>query len=1000
MFDHMELMLLDESVEPSDMPLSFLTAITNNFSKDQTIGSGGFAVVYKGLLRNGRSVAVKKFHDSIDLSDEMYRKEVQSMMRLKHTNIVRFFGYCADTQWKMFKHDGRHVIAEARQRLLCFEFVPNGSLDNYISDMFHGLEWRKRYQIIRGICEGLRYLHDENVLHLDLKPSNILLDHNLVPKITDFGLSRCFDDNKTRTVTANLIGSVGYLAQEFFSGLISFKSDVYSLGVIIMEVVTGIKGYCEIEDVLESWGRRLKMPMGDALEQIRVCVEIGTMCIDINPVNRPDLRHIIKLFDEMENMWLVTKTTSSLGTQGSDEHDSEETIASAITDEKREKLSILSTLPKNLPFEFLEDITDGFSKKRQLGRGGFGVVYKGILSDGYTIAVRRLLRFQGIEMKQFDNEVNILMELRHKNIVNLLGYCHEVRRTYVQYEGKPVFAETSEQLLCYEYLDCGSIDKYIFGKNHELDWHTRYKMIKGICEGLHYLHENDRAPIIHLNLKPANVLLDAAMEPRITDFGLSRLIGEGNTRIVNTHTLGPIGYMAPEYRDMGEVSRKVDIFSLGILILEIVTGQDNSTKVDFIDHVCEHCMEGPQIKFMYPSLEPELHDQVELCIKIGLECVQTDRKKRPTAGDIIRKLEEGTKLGPTPSRENITTEIGKPQMFSFELLNDITESFSPGRLRGTGGFGYVYEGIPHGNEGAMAVKRLKEKIGISPKQFENEVHNLSRIEHRNIVRLIGYCDEIREILSHGKNKNDPPIREHIQERLLCYEYMPKGSLDKIIYDNLDWHTRYKIIEGICHGLHCLHEGQQDIQIAHLDLKPANILLDSDMVPKLADFGMSRLFSLEQVYILASKPMGTIGYIAPEYLDHKKVSTKADIYSFGIVVLEIVTRKQCPRSYADINAQHFIHHLRQNLTKDNYVKSMYPALEADCLQQVKLCIEIGLNCVEKEPTKRPTAREIISMFNQKKDSSRSGVSNCIVNVIEAWLSRLPWHPWPLTLLRQT
>jgi len=540
MFDHIELMLLDESVEPSDMPLSFLTAITNNFSEDQTIGRGGFAVVYKGLLRNGLSVAVKKFYDTIELSDEMYRKEVQSMMRLKHANIVRFFGYCADTQWKMFKHDGRHVIAEARQRLLCFEFVPNGSLDKYISDMFHGLEWRKRYQIIRGICEGLRYLHDENVLHLDLKPSNILLDHNLVPKITDFGLSRCFDDNKTRTVTANLIGSVGYLAPEFFSGLISFKSDVYSLGVIIMEVVTGIKGYCEIEDVLESWRKRLKMPMGDALEQIRVCVEIGTMCIESNPLNRPDLRHIIELFDEMENMRLVTKTTSSLGTQGSDEHDSEETIASAITDEKREKLSVLSTLPKYLPFAFLEDITDGFSKERQLGRGGFGVVYKGILSDGYTIAVRRLLRFQGIEMKQFDNEVNILMELRHKNIVNLLGYCHEVRGTYVQYKGKPVFAETSEQLLCYEYLHCGSIDKYIFGKNHELDWHTRYKMIKGICEGLHYLHENDRAPIIHLNLKPANVLLDAAMEPRITDFGLSRLIGEGNTRIVNTHTPGPM----------------------------------------------------------------------------------------------------------------------------------------------------------------------------------------------------------------------------------------------------------------------------------------------------------------------------------------------------------------------------------------------------------------------------------------------------------------------------
>ncbi|XP_066339281.1 uncharacterized protein [Miscanthus floridulus] len=954
MLDHIEHMLLDESAEPSDMPLSFLRAITNNFSDEQKIGIGGFAEVYEGRLRNGRSVAVKKFSDMILLNDErIYIKELESMIRLKHKNIVRFFGYCADSQWKMVKHGGRHVLAEIRQRLLCFEFVPLGSLDKYISDMSEGLEWRKRYQIIRGICEGLHYLHEENVLHLDLKPSNILLDYNLVPKITDFGLSRCFDDKQTRTFTHNVNGSMGYMAPESSSGVITFKSDVYSLGIIITEMLTGRKGYCQIEYVLESWKTRLKMPMGDTLEQIRVCVEIGIMCIDSNPDNRPDLRHIIRVLNEMESMYVVTETTtsSSLVTQGSDEHVSEDTNVAAITDEKQQKVSLLSTLPKNLPFQFLEEITDGFSKEREVGRGGFGVVYKGLLVDGHSIAVRRLLRFQGIQMKHFANEVNILMELRHKNIVNLLGYCHEDRQTRVEYQGKLVWAETSEQLLCYEYLDYGSIDKYIF---------------------------------------------DADMEPRITDFGLSRLVAEDNTGNVKTRMLGPIGYMAPEY-SIGVVTRKADIFSLGILILEIVTGQDNSTKVDFIEHVCENCTDE-WIASMYCYLDADSLQLVKVCIEIGLECVQTDRTKRPTAGDIIRKLEGGNKLGPTPSRKNTTTEIGMPQLFSFKFLNDITQSFSSGRLRGEGGFGFVYEGIPHGNMGAMAVKRLKEKIGISPKQFENEVQNLSRIQHRNIVRLIGYCDEIREILSHGKNKDDPPVREDIQERLLCYEYMPEGSLEKIIYDKLNWHMRYKIIEGICEGLHCLHEGQKDIQIVHLDLKPANILLGSDMVPKLADFGLSRFFNLEQVYIIASKATGTPGYIAPEYLEHKKVSTKADIYSFGIIVLEIVTGKVCPHSYnADINAQHFINHLRQNLTKDDDIKSMYgPDLEADCLQQVKLCIKIGLNCMEKDPTKRPTAGEIISMLKQKRDSNRSGLSNCIVNVIEAWISRLPWHPWPLTL----
>jgi len=202
----LERMLLDESMEPTDLPLSLLKAITNNFSDDQKIGSGGFSAVYKGQLPNC-AVAVKKLSEALDIDEKKFNQEVDSLMRVKHKNIVRFLGYCADTQGKVWRHEGRNVMADVRQRLLCFEFLPKGSLDKYITDASHGLEWNARYQIVKGICEGLHYLHKKNILHLDLKPANILLNDNMVPKITDFGLSRCFDEKQTRAITSKLIGS-------------------------------------------------------------------------------------------------------------------------------------------------------------------------------------------------------------------------------------------------------------------------------------------------------------------------------------------------------------------------------------------------------------------------------------------------------------------------------------------------------------------------------------------------------------------------------------------------------------------------------------------------------------------------------------------------------------------------------------------------------------------------------------------------------------------------
>ncbi|CAL4989535.1 unnamed protein product [Urochloa decumbens] len=323
-YDLLERMLLDESIEPINVPISLLQSITNNFSEHRKIGSGGFADVYKGILQNG-PVAVKQLKlklnlpDVVEVHDKKFRQEVESLAKVKHKNIVRFLGCCACTQEKLSKYGGKYIIADERQRFLCFEFLPKGSLDKYISDASQGFGWRMRYQIIKGICEGLHYLHQQKIVHSDLKPANILLDHDMVPKIADFGLARTFDDETSRAFASNVFGTPsltkkkpfrGYMAEEFRSGVITFKTDIYSLGQ---------KEYRQVENVLESWSTRYQTTQGGAwLEYVRVCAEIGFQCMDSYPVKRPTTQHLIERLDELGHKYGSIETISAI--QGLEVH--------------------------------------------------------------------------------------------------------------------------------------------------------------------------------------------------------------------------------------------------------------------------------------------------------------------------------------------------------------------------------------------------------------------------------------------------------------------------------------------------------------------------------------------------------------------------------------------------------------------------------------------------------------------------------------------------------
>ncbi|KAG2582501.1 putative receptor-like protein kinase At4g00960 isoform X1 [Panicum virgatum] len=288
--------ILEGSKKPSILSHQLLLFITGIFSREQEIGRSEYAITYRGILRQ-RSVAVKRLLMTIGFNDQMFQNQIKTMTLAQHKNIVQFLGYCSYTQ----QEAGEFDMADMRERLLCFEDLSNGSLDRYVSDASLGLEWSVRYQIIMGICEGLHYLHRKKIVLGELRTTNILLDDKMVPKIDIFCLSRCFVEHQSRAIAPIKMESMGYMAPEAFAGFITFMSDIYSLGIIITEILTERKDLAK-ENVLESWRTKLGTSSTDVLlEQVRVCAEISMACKNPNPERRPDMQRIIKMLDETES---------------------------------------------------------------------------------------------------------------------------------------------------------------------------------------------------------------------------------------------------------------------------------------------------------------------------------------------------------------------------------------------------------------------------------------------------------------------------------------------------------------------------------------------------------------------------------------------------------------------------------------------------------------------------------------------------------------------------
>ncbi|KAL3371773.1 hypothetical protein AABB24_008351 [Solanum stoloniferum] len=306
--------------------------------------------------------------------------------------------------------------------------------------------------------------------------------------------------------------------------------------------------------------------------------------------------------------------------------------------------------------------TDNFSLNNKIGEGGFGPVYKGVLEEGQEIAVKRLSRtsMQGID--EYKNEVIYIAKLQHRNLVRLLGCC----------------IQGEEKMLIYEYMPNNSLDSYIFDKTKSklLDWPERFNIINGIARGLLYLHQDSRLRIIHRDLKASNVLLDTDMNPKISDFGMARSVAGNEMGAKTRNVVGTHGYMSPEYAVDGIFSVKSDVFSFGVLLLEIVSCKRNrgfvhqDHNLNLLGHAWKLYKEDMSLELIDEQLNNSFHiSQVLRLIHVGLLCVQQNPADRPNMSSVVHML----------ANESLLPKAKEPGFFTERNIFDKEKSGSQTR---------------------------------------------------------------------------------------------------------------------------------------------------------------------------------------------------------------------------------------------------------------------------------------------------------------------------------
>ncbi|KAJ0881933.1 putative protein kinase RLK-Pelle-LRR-I-1 family [Helianthus annuus] len=623
--------------------------------------------------------------------------------------------------------------------------------------------------------------------------------------------------------------------------------------------------------------------------------------------------------------------------------------------------------------------TNNFHPDNIIGRGGLGPAYKGQLRRAgklVKISALRLDRKHGGRDVEFWTEISALSDLDHPNIVSIIGFCDE----------------KNEKVIITSYAAKGSLKGHL--DSPKLTWTQRLKICVGVARALSYLHYDERRGygVIHLNVNSSTILLDENLEAKLSGFKVS--IKQSLNRmdhVVLSDPIGTIGYVDPAIETTKGVTHKSDIYSFGVVLFEILCGmkafiRDEANR--FLAPLAKSHYENETLQdIILPAILDQMSPQsLRRYSKTAYFCLKEERAHRPHMLHIVDELEKALNFKPgledflgkdqvVGELENAAHEIHEGVEFSymdefaykhknamqpqsmheiiknkanlrisFEDVKQATQNFHSNNCIGGGGFGKVYKGNLKDGDGfkTIVAKRLDTKLGQGEQQFLSELQILLEYKHENVIGLIGYCDENNE-------------------KIIVFEYAPKGSLDRYLSDvSLTWVERLNICIDVANALYFFHGGVgKQARVIHRDIKSANILLNDGWKAKLADFGLSLISPLtHEIDYIIDHACGTVGYLDPLYREKGFLTLESDIYSFGIVLFEML----CGRSTYEIHKQegHYLPtFIKNNFGEGKHNEVVFKKIKEQIeLKSLTTFQKIAYQCLHHKKEERPTIKEVL------------------------------------------
>ncbi|KAK1411762.1 hypothetical protein QVD17_32474 [Tagetes erecta] len=901
--DHLKLKL--KSLEHMRIHLADILLATMNFSKGCIVSVGGYGSVHTAELDH----VDKEYCCAMEGENELEVPKKRSTVAIKRIinteDEIAEQGFYAEIEMLTSRKHSNIITLlgfcdEGGAMILIYEYASNGSLNGYLQNTsnIHNDSWVQRVKICLDVAKGLCCLHtakgdQQEIVHRDIKSANILLDENFEAKIGDFGLSIFLLANEEDYT----------LYSRKTPGTPVYKDPQYSKDAKLKKESDVYSFGVVLFEVLcgtLAYHPKYTMMNNKGLALLaRQHFDKGTIHEIVDPKIKEEITETIFTSvkgPNQESVDMFSKIAYKCLAEAQAERPTMEVVVKEL-----EKALFFQEKRKDVFQVSLQDIkqaTSNFSYENYIGSGKFSTAYRGEVShaNGHTtsIVVKRFI--VGCEIYyELATELKILMEHKHENVIALLGYC---------VEGK-------ERIIVYEHALNGSLDKYL--NDVSLTWGKRLKICIDIASGLDFLHGGfvTREVVIHRDIKSRNILLD-----------------------------GTLSYVDPEYRRTRLLSKECDIYSFGIVLFEIMFRRlaysKEFAKDDFLGPLIKHLYkEGKLDEMVFEGTNEQIAQQsLTIFRRIAIQCLHEKREERPTAREVVIQLKKALEI------QEKGMDIVK---ISFKDIKYATNDFSDEKCIGRGCLGKVYKGqLPRANgQKIIAAKRFDGQYKLGDREFYQELEILFKFKHRNVIGLEGYCVEMGE-------------------RIIVYEHASNGGLDNLLDDtSLTWMKRLEIGIDVACGLDFLHGGVlRQEAVLHMDIKSHNILLSWDWIAKVTGFGLSLISPINQeIDYVIKKPAGSLGYTDPAYKETRVLSKAADIYSFGVVLFEIL-RGRLAYSYSLIpfSKKCYEQNELDKLAFEGIKKQIAP-------QSLSTFASIAYHCLHDDPDQRPTANEVVLQLKE-------------------------------------